>query len=178
MIILGRKIRSHVIMVIWEKRSIYYVDGTSEKIFLEKKMSFLEINEYIWWTRVFFSWKTWKTLTHMHTLRFVTIFRCYHNLAETISYLKERKAFGQPLINNQYIHFRLAELHTEVEMFRAMVYAGKLAFGGAPTRKWQSFEEIVNSFIWKAIICSGLLKQRMTHFCALVEISFLLEKLD
>ena len=50
------------------------------------------------------------------------------NLAETISYLKERKAFGQPLINNQYIHFRLAELHTEVEMFRAMVYAGMLAF--------------------------------------------------
>jgi len=44
-------------------------------------------------------------------------------LSETISYLKERKAFGQPLINNQYIHFRLAELHTEVEMFRAMVYA-------------------------------------------------------
>jgi len=43
-------------------------------------------------------------------------------LSETIEYLKTRQAFGQPLINNQYIHFRLAELHTEVEMFRAMVY--------------------------------------------------------
>merc|ERR1719411_883756 len=41
---------------------------------------------------------------------------------ETIEYLKQRKAFGQPLINNQYIHFRLAELHTEVEFLRAMLY--------------------------------------------------------
>jgi len=41
---------------------------------------------------------------------------------ETIEYLKQRKAFGQPLINNQYIHFRLAELQTEVEFLRAMLY--------------------------------------------------------
>merc|ERR1711970_212377 len=31
-------------------------------------------------------------------------------ISQTIDYLKERKAFGTPLINNQYIHFRLAEL--------------------------------------------------------------------
>merc|ERR1712215_321503 len=43
-------------------------------------------------------------------------------IKETISYLKERKAFGQPLLNNQYIHFRLAELLTEVEMLRAGLY--------------------------------------------------------
>ena len=43
-------------------------------------------------------------------------------LSETIEYLKQRKAFGQPLINNQYIHFRLAELLTEVEMLRAGLY--------------------------------------------------------
>merc|ERR1711974_421107 len=42
---------------------------------------------------------------------------------DTITYTRERKAFGAPLLDNQYIHFRLAELHTEVEMFRAMVYA-------------------------------------------------------
>ena len=41
---------------------------------------------------------------------------------ETIEYLKQRQAFGQPLINNQYIHFRLAELQTEVELMRAMLY--------------------------------------------------------
>jgi len=43
-------------------------------------------------------------------------------IAETIEYLKQRKAFGQPLLNNQYIHFRLAELQTEVEMLRAGLY--------------------------------------------------------
>ena len=43
-------------------------------------------------------------------------------IAETIEYLKQRTAFGQPLLNNQYIHFRLAELQTEVEMLRAGLY--------------------------------------------------------
>merc|ERR1712223_1919713 len=33
-----------------------------------------------------------------------------------------RKAFGQPLLNNQYMHFRLAELQTELELFRALTY--------------------------------------------------------
>ena len=40
----------------------------------------------------------------------------------TIEYCKERKTFGQPLINNQSIHFRLAELKTEIEMLRALTY--------------------------------------------------------
>ena len=31
-------------------------------------------------------------------------------------------AFGQPIINNQYVHFRLAELQTEIELFRALIY--------------------------------------------------------
>jgi citronellyl-CoA dehydrogenase len=40
----------------------------------------------------------------------------------SIEYCKERKTFGQPLINNQAIHFRLAELKTEVELLRALTY--------------------------------------------------------
>ncbi len=40
----------------------------------------------------------------------------------TIEYCKERNAFGQPLINNQVIHFRLAELRTEVELLRSLTY--------------------------------------------------------
>ncbi len=40
----------------------------------------------------------------------------------TIEYCRERKTFGQPLINNQAIHFRLAELKTEVELLRALTY--------------------------------------------------------
>ena len=40
----------------------------------------------------------------------------------TIEYTRERKAFGQPLLDNQAIHFRLAELRTEVEMLRSLTY--------------------------------------------------------
>ena len=40
----------------------------------------------------------------------------------TIEYCKERSTFGTPLINNQVIHFRLAELRTEVELLRSLTY--------------------------------------------------------
>jgi citronellyl-CoA dehydrogenase len=40
----------------------------------------------------------------------------------TIEYTKERKTFGTPLLDNQVIHFRLAELRTEVELLRSLVY--------------------------------------------------------
>jgi citronellyl-CoA dehydrogenase len=41
---------------------------------------------------------------------------------QTIDYCKQRKTFGNPLIDNQVIHFRLAELQTEIECLRALVY--------------------------------------------------------
>jgi citronellyl-CoA dehydrogenase len=41
---------------------------------------------------------------------------------ETIAYCKSRQTFGQPLIDNQVIHFRMAELATEVELLRSLVY--------------------------------------------------------
>lgn len=40
----------------------------------------------------------------------------------TINYCRERKAFGHPLIDNQWIHFKLAELMTEVEALRHLNY--------------------------------------------------------
>ena len=43
-------------------------------------------------------------------------------IEQTIEYCKERKTFGNPLINNQSIHFRMAELQTEVELLRALTY--------------------------------------------------------
>ena len=43
-------------------------------------------------------------------------------LDDTIAYLRERKAFGRPLLDNQYIHYKLAEYKTEVEMLRAGIY--------------------------------------------------------
>jgi citronellyl-CoA dehydrogenase len=40
----------------------------------------------------------------------------------TIAYTRERKAFGQCILDNQVVHFRLAELRTEVEALRALTY--------------------------------------------------------
>jgi citronellyl-CoA dehydrogenase len=43
-------------------------------------------------------------------------------ITQTIEYVRERQAFGQSLLDNQTVHFRLAELHTEVEALRSLVY--------------------------------------------------------
>ena len=44
------------------------------------------------------------------------------SLDATVDYTRNREAFGQPILNNQYVHFRLAELQTEIELFRALTY--------------------------------------------------------
>lgn len=43
-------------------------------------------------------------------------------ITQTIDYTRQRETFGQPLINNQVVHFRMAELQTEVEALRALCY--------------------------------------------------------
>ena len=52
-------------------------------------------------------------------------------LRETIAYTRERQAFGQSILDNQYVHFRLAEMRTEVEALRALVHdaAARLVAG-------------------------------------------------
>lgn len=41
----------------------------------------------------------------------------------TIDYTSERQAFGKPVLDNQAVHFRLAELRTEVEALRALTWS-------------------------------------------------------
>jgi citronellyl-CoA dehydrogenase len=43
-------------------------------------------------------------------------------MEETIKYTRERQAFGRSILDNQWVHFRLAELATEIECFRALVW--------------------------------------------------------
>lgn len=40
---------------------------------------------------------------------------------ETVAYTRERHVFGKPILDNQVVHYRLAELQIEVEMYRALV---------------------------------------------------------
>lgn len=44
-------------------------------------------------------------------------------ITRTAAYLKHRRAFGAPLIANQYVQFRLAELSAELELLRRLNYA-------------------------------------------------------
>jgi citronellyl-CoA dehydrogenase len=41
---------------------------------------------------------------------------------DTIEYTRSRKIFGRPVLDNQVVHFTLAELQTEIEALRALVY--------------------------------------------------------
>ena len=41
---------------------------------------------------------------------------------ETIEYTRSRRAFGRPVLDNQVVHFTLAELRTEIEALRALTY--------------------------------------------------------
>jgi len=40
---------------------------------------------------------------------------------ETIAYTRERHVFGKPILDNQVVHYRLAELQIEVELYRALM---------------------------------------------------------
>ncbi len=44
-------------------------------------------------------------------------------MERTVAYLRERKAFGGPLLGMQYIQYTLAELQVEIESLRQLAYA-------------------------------------------------------
>jgi citronellyl-CoA dehydrogenase len=55
---------------------------------------------------------------------------------QTIAYTRERKAFGRSILDNQWVHFRLAEYQTEIEALRALTYQAVdvVVAGGDATR--------------------------------------------
>lgn len=55
----------------------------------------------------------------------VPLERC---IAETVEYCRERKAFGGPLLSNQVVRHKLAELQTEVEALRALTWRAADAY--------------------------------------------------
>ena len=58
-------------------------------------------------------------------------------MALTVGYCRERKTFGRPLLGNQWIQFKLAELQTEIEALRHLTYycVSKLVVGQDMTRE-------------------------------------------
>ncbi len=61
----------------------------------------------------------------------------------TIDYTRQRKAFGRSILDNQVVHFRLAELRTEVEALRALTYrAVEMYIGGKDVTKLASMAKL------------------------------------
>ena len=62
---------------------------------------------------------------------------------QTIAYTRERRTFGKPILDNQVVHFRLAELRTEVEALRALTYrAVELYVGGQDVTRLASMAKL------------------------------------
>jgi citronellyl-CoA dehydrogenase len=75
---------------------------------------------------------------------------------ETIAYTRQRQAFGQSILDNQSVHFRLAELKTEVELLRALTYrAAELMLKG----------ENVTMLASMAKLKSGRLSREISDAC-------------
>lgn len=61
----------------------------------------------------------------------------------TIEYTRSRMAFGRPILDNQVVHFRLAELQTEIELLRSLVYrACELYLAGQDVTKLASMAKL------------------------------------
>ncbi|MDP6705109.1 MAG: acyl-CoA dehydrogenase family protein [Alphaproteobacteria bacterium] len=64
-------------------------------------------------------------------------------IEETIEYTRERKVFGQSVLDNQVVHFRLAELQTEVELLRSLLHrAVELYVGGEDVTRLASMVKL------------------------------------
>jgi citronellyl-CoA dehydrogenase len=61
------------------------------------------------------------------------------SIEQTIEHTRSRVAFGRPLLDNQTIYFKLAELQSEIEALRALTYRAVEEFvGGADVTKLAS----------------------------------------
>jgi citronellyl-CoA dehydrogenase len=77
-------------------------------------------------------------------------------LRETIEYTRTRQTFGQPILDNQVVHFRIAELMTELEALRGLVYsATELKVAG----------EDVTRLATMAKLKAGRLMRELTDTC-------------
>ena len=64
-------------------------------------------------------------------------------IEQTIAYTRERQAFGKSVLDNQVVHFTLAELKTEVESLRALTYlATQQYIEGKDVTEWASMAKL------------------------------------
>src|SRR3546814_12991195 len=71
----------------------------------------------------------------------------FNVIDETIAYTGHRQAFSQYILDNQYVHFRLAELCTEVEALKALVYHTTEASPSGKQKGRESCGERVGQYV-------------------------------
>jgi butyryl-CoA dehydrogenase len=79
-------------------------------------------------------------------------------LEAALAYAKERVAFGKPIIEHQAVAFRLAEMATQIEVARQMVWhAASLRDAGAPCLKEASMAKLFASEMAEKV-CSAAIQ--------------------
>src|SRR5580700_2147864 len=64
-------------------------------------------------------------------------------IRDTIAYTGERMAFGKSILDNQVVHFRLAELQTKIELLRSLIYRAVEEYvGGADVTQLASMAKL------------------------------------
>ena len=64
-------------------------------------------------------------------------------IAATADYARERQIFGKSVLDHQVVHYKLAELKTEVESLRALIYmATEKYVAGADVTEWASMAKL------------------------------------
>src|SRR5579863_9472964 len=78
-------------------------------------------------------------------------------IQDTIEYTRNRVAFGQSILDNQVVHFKLAELETKIELLRSLVYRAVEEYvGGADITKLASMAKLTVGRLQREIADSCL----------------------
>ena len=73
-------------------------------------------------------------------------------IEETIAYARERQIFGKSVLDNQVVHFKLAELKTEVESLRGLVYmATEKYIASQDVTEWASMAKLKSSRLLRTV---------------------------
>jgi len=82
---------------------------------------------------------------------------CERMIEATIDYTRQRHTFGKPVLHNQVVHFRLAELATETEALRALTWkAIDIHVGGGDCTKLASMAKLKGGRLQREVADSCL----------------------
>ena len=82
---------------------------------------------------------------------------CERMIEATIDYTRQRHTFGKPVLHNQVVHFRLAELATETEALRALTWkAIEIHVGGGDCTKLASMAKLKGGRLQREVADSCL----------------------